>query len=190
MKDSAPAAMARGSTAMATLDFLRRNYGEPILSGILERLDPSARDQILTAQTTDHLPYGLLVAFWREADAVLSPDHPGWMEEAGAFAIDSLGQQLYGGLLRKTSPTEFMTQSVSLYRLYYSQGDMEAVEVQPGRAVVRLSGFDALGPLFCRRQLGGLRRATELAGGKSVRVKHVRCSFEGDAYCEWELCWS
>jgi predicted hydrocarbon binding protein len=30
----------------------------------------------------------------------------------------------------------------------------------------------------------------ELAGGKDVRVMHVRCEHEGDAFCEWELRWS
>jgi hypothetical protein len=112
------------------------------------------------------------------------------MEQAGAFAIDSLGQQLYGGLLRKSSPMEFITQSVSLFRLYYAPGDMVPVELEGSRAVARLVDFPAIGPLFCRRQTGGLRRATELAGGKQVRVTHVRCEHEGDAYCEWELRWS
>ena len=97
---------------------------------------------------------------------------------------------MYGGLLRKASPAEFVTQSVSLFRLYYAPGDMVPVEVEPGRAVLRLEGFPTASPLFCARQTGGLRQATELAGGKSVRVRHVRCEHEGDAYCEWELRWS
>jgi hypothetical protein len=187
--NDATMATARGSTAQATVEFIRRSYGEAALAAILSGLGEEERHRLLTADMTDHLPYELLFCFWRLADGKLGAAHPDWMEQAGAYSIDSLGQQLYGGLLRKASPLEFVTQSVSLYRLYYSQGDMEPVEVGPGRAVLRLVGFDALGPLFCRRQTGGLLRATELAGGKNARVKHVRCSFEGDAYCEWELRW-
>ena len=92
-------------------------------------------------------------------------------------------------LLRKTSPIELVTQSVSPYKLYYFQGTMDPVETLPGRAVIRLVGFDALGPLFCRRQTGGLKCATELAGGVDIQVRHVRCAAEGDAFCEWEVKW-
>ena len=88
------------------------------------------------------------------------------METAGAYAIDSVGQQLYSGLLRKASPMEFVTQSVSLFQLYYAPGDVVAVEVEPTGAVLRLVGFPAASALFCSRQTGGLRRAAELAGGR------------------------
>jgi hypothetical protein len=183
-------ATARGSTARATLDFIRQRFGQETLQSILEQLTPEDRTQLLSAGTTDELPYELLLELWRVADAALAPVNATWMEEAGAFAIDSLGQQLYGGLLRKASPIEFVTQSVSLFRLYYAPGDIVPVETEAGRAVLRLVGFDAQGTLFCARQTGGLLRATELAGGKSVRVKHVRCAHEGDAFCEWEMRWS
>jgi hypothetical protein len=184
-----PLALARGSTAVTTLDFVRRTYGAERLESILATLEPRQRTQLVSAMTTDELPYEVLLAFWRAADAALGREHPRWMEEAGAYAIDSLGQQLYSGLLHKASPAEFLTQSVSLFRLYYRPGDIVPVEVEPGRAVLRLIGFDAIGPLFCRRQTGGLIRASELAGGRDVRVKHVRCVHEGDLYCEWELRW-
>ena len=181
--------LARGSAARATLDYIREIHGDAVLGEILERVEPSARTEVTGAETTAYLPYSQVLALWNAADGVLAATAPDWMERAGGYAIESLGQQLYGGLLRKSSPVEFITQSVSLFQLYYSQGNMSPVEIEPGRAVLRLVGFDALGPLFCRRQTGGLRRATELAGGSDVSVRHVRCAHEGDAFCEWELRW-
>jgi hypothetical protein len=181
--------LARGSTVQATMDFIRRSHGDAALESILATLGEERRSLLLAADKTGYVPYDLLLALWQAADGRLATAQPDWMEQAGAFAISSLGQELYGGLLRKTSPLEFVTQSVSVYKLYYSQGDMELVQVEPGRAVIRLVGFDTLGPLFCRRQTGGLRSAAELAGGVEVRVKHVRCAFEGDAFCEWEVRW-
>src|SRR5690606_39650866 len=105
-------------------------------------------------------------------------------------SIESTGVQLYSGILRKRSPHEFLTQSVSLFQLYYSPGDMQVVEEEATRAVLRLSGFDSEDVLFCRRQTGGLRQALLQAGGESPRVKHVRCVHAGDAFCEWELTWT
>jgi len=186
---TATTATARGSTVQATLRFIQETYGDAMLEAITNRLDPSARQRLNAASMTDELPYDALLELWRTADDALRAQDAEWMDRAGAFAIGSVGQKLYGGLLRKSSPAEFVTQSVSLFRLYYAPGDMVPVEVEPGRAVLRLEGFPTASPLFCVRQSGGLRRATELAGGKSVRVRHVRCEHEGDAYCEWELRW-
>ncbi len=94
------------------------------------------------------------------------------------------------GVRRAESGTSgFLTQSVSLFRLCYHPGDMEVVESTEGQAVLRLVGFQAMDPLFCRRQTGGLKWAIEIAGGAAARVRHVSCELEGDAFCEWDLPW-
>lgn len=181
--------IAKGSTLRATLEYVREVEGQATLERILGRLDGADRRAVDAASATAEVPYGLVLRLWRAAHAELAARDPVWMERAGAHSIRSLGQQLYGGILRKASPHEFLTQSVSLFRLYYHPGDMQVVEDEPGRAILRLVGFDQEDPLFCQRQTGGLRMATELAGGSDAHVAHVRCALEGDAFCEWELRW-
>lgn len=186
---SAAAHHARGSTLLSTLAFVRAHGGEDRVGRVLERLDAAERRRIESATPTEEVPLALLLALWRAADAEFGAEEPGWAERSGAFAIESLGVQLYGGILLKRSPTEFLTQRVSLFRLYYQPGDMEVVHAEPGRATLRLVGFDPGDVLFCRRQTGGLLRSVELAGGSAAAVRHVRCALEGDAFCEWELRW-
>lgn|GEM_PF-608370 len=186
---SPPVLTAKGSTARSTLTFLAARLGAVGLESVLDALPPATRVALNAIAPTDELPYDQLVALWTAADAVLPPTVPPWADDSGAFSIDSLGVQLYGGILRKPTPREFLTQSISLFRLYYHPGDMEVVEDVPGRAVLRLVGFDPITRIFCQRQTGGLRRAIELAGGEAVRVRHVRCCIEEDAFCEWELHW-
>jgi hypothetical protein len=140
------------------------------------------------AGATEEVPMELLRALWDAVEQVVGPRDPAWPEKSGAFSIQSMGVQLYGGILLKKSPTEFLTQPVSLFQLYYQPGNMEVVEEETGRVVLRLVGFPG-DPVFCRRQTGGLLRAVELAGGVNPSVRHVRCSVEGDAFCEWELRW-
>jgi hypothetical protein len=98
---STTTAMARGSTAHATLQFIRHTHGDIMLETILRRLDPQTRALIAGAAMTDELPYDALMSLWRSADESLREGDPKWMETAGAYAIDSVGQQLYSGLLRK-----------------------------------------------------------------------------------------
>lgn len=182
--------VSRGSAVQATLSFLEGEGGQRLVQEVLGRMAPVEQRRIREVSRTDEAPYPLLVTLWRAADEVLGTIAPDWMERAGAWSIQSYGQQLYGGILRKASPQEFLTQSVSLFRLYYHPGDMEVVESLDGQAVLRLVGFEAIDRLFCRRQTGGLTRAIEIAGGTAARVRHVRCRLEGDAFCEWDLRWS
>ena len=179
---------AKGSTVRTTLEFLAAEGGPDLVARVLAPLPDTVREQLTRVEATDEIPYAIVQQFWRSADAALASD-PSWAERAGAFSIESLGVQLYRGFLLKRSPGEFLTQSVSLFQLYYRPGDMMVVLEEPGHAVLRLVGFDAGISVFCRRQSGGLRCAISLAGGTAPSTRHVRCVLEGDAFCEWELRW-
>lgn len=180
---------AKGSVVHSTLEFVRAEAGDAGLRRVLAALPAPARARLKRAAATEEVPYAILRTVWEAADRIVGGGDPLWMERAGDFSIRSTGVQLYSGILKKSSPSEFLTQSVSLFRLYYRPGDMQVVFEAPGAAVLRLVGFDPGTVLFCRRQTGGLRCAITLAGGLDARVRHVRCSLEGDAFCEWELGW-
>jgi hypothetical protein len=182
-------ASAKGSPLIATVEFIRAEKGADILERVLSRLSREERDRVTSVKPTDEVPLDLALSLWRAADEELRAGEPGWVERAGGYAIEVPGVRMYSGLLRKSSPTEFLTQRVSLFRLYYHPGNMEVVEEEVEHAVLRLVGFDQADPLFCRRQTGGLRRALTEAGGHEPLASHVRCVNEGDAFCEWELRW-
>lgn len=182
-------AFAKGSTVRGTTDFVRSAHGDEVLGHILCDLLPADRKQIEDCLPTDEVSFDLLVSLWHVIDNHLGTIDPGWVERAGGHAIQNTGVKLYGGILRKSSPTEFLTQGVSLFRLYYRPGNMEVVEEHEEYAVLRLVGFDRADPLFCRRQTGGLRSALTEARGQEPETSHVRCVIEGDAFCEWEARW-
>jgi hypothetical protein len=184
-----PQMFARGSTLRSTLGFVAAHAGEDAAAAVMHRLPEQTRSRVEAAGPTDEVPLTLLQQLWHAVDDEIGSAVPDWPERSGAFAIDSIGRQLYGGILLKASPEEFLNQRVSLFRLYYHPGNMEVVEQGPGRAVLRLVGFDPGEETFCRRQTGGLLRSVELAGGGASAVRHVRCAVDGDAFREWELRW-
>jgi hypothetical protein len=188
-KDDSPA--ARGSTIMATLEFLSAEKGASAVKKVLDRLSKDDRSRITSVVATDEVPIVLPSKLWRAVDAEIGSEDPEWVERAGAFSIQLRGVQSYGGILKKATPAEFLTQQVSLFNLYYRGGDMAVVEQASNRAILRLSGMDTRDrdQLFCRRQTGGLERALSISGGKAARVRHVRCAVEGDAFCEWDMRW-
>jgi hypothetical protein len=182
-------ASAKGSVVRSTLNFLRADVGEGALGHIMATLPDDTRALIERAESTEEVPYPIVRSLWSAADEVIGKADRSWMDRAGVYAIRSTGVELYSGILKKSEPIQFLTQSVSLFRLYYRPGDMECVFEAPGTAVLRLVGFDPVTALFCQRQSGGLRCALTLAGGADPMVRHVRCALEGDAFCEWELSW-
>lgn len=189
---SSSSARAKGSAVQSTLAFLAAAVGEDMPAALMAELDADTKAVVAGVAPTHEVPYDVLVTLWKAADRWIlahRPDLRDWAEQAGEASIGSLGVQLYGGILRKPTPREFLTQSISLFQLYYQPGDMDVVEDVPGRVVLRLVGFDPVTTIFCRRQTGGLRKAVALAGGEDARVRHVRCCIEGDAFCEWELSW-
>ncbi len=181
---------AKGATVRGTLAYVRSLLGEESLTRLLERCDRDTATLLRRVQATDDVPYQALVSLWSVVDDAIRHEHPQWAEAAGAYSIESAGVQLYGGILRKPTPSDFLTQSVSLFRLFYAPGDMTVVQEGSSTAVLRLVDFDPQTTVFCRRQVGGLTRALELAGGEAPRVHHVRCTLSGDAFCEWEMSWA
>lgn len=171
------------------MGYLREVHGAGVLARTLERLDAATKARCEAVAATDDVPYAIARTLWESAHVALGASDAKWMEAAGAYSIEQGGVQQYAGIVRKRSPSEFLTQSVSLFQLYYHPGDMQVVSEAPGSAVLRLTGFDAGTPLFCARQTGGLHGAIRMAAGEEPLVRHVRCWFEGDAYCEWELGW-
>jgi hypothetical protein len=182
-------AQAKGSVVIATKEFIRAEKGEETLQRILEHLPAESRERIQNAKPTEEIPFDYALNFWRAADDELRDGEAGWVEHAGGYSIEGAGTRMYAGLLRKSSPIEFLNQRVSLFKLYYHPGNMEVVEEGEDYAVLRLVGFDQAHRLFCRRQTGGLQRALTEAGGEEPAVAHVRCVLDGDAFCEWELRW-
>ncbi|HSK20658.1 MAG TPA: hypothetical protein VK912_16010 [Longimicrobiales bacterium] len=182
-------AEAKGATLLATLDFVRRRADAGTALRALAVLGAADRAAVEAVTPTDTIDLELLFELWRAVDSVLKAEMPDWAEQAGAYSIESVGMQLYGGIVRKATPREFLSQPVKLFRLFYHTGDMRIVDEGPDGAVLRLTDLEVTEPIFCRRQTGGLRAALALAGADDATVRHVRCAFEGDAFCEWQLQW-
>ncbi len=179
----------RGAALCSTIEYLRRVLSPAEYEAVLGRLAGSDRDTLERAAMTDDVPYQVALDLWRSADIALGPIDPKWAEHAGAEAIRLRGVQLYGGLLQKPTPLDFVTQHISLFQRYYRPGDMKITDRSTGRAIARLVGFEPGDRLFCRRLTGGWIAAIEIAGGHDAHVTHARCVLEGDLFCEWDVRW-
>jgi hypothetical protein len=188
-RDERSEMFTRGSTVRSTMEFLQNLLPAARIDETLNCLSATDRRTIKTVGDTDEIPYRVALALWRAVDVTLASSDPYWIDRSGSWAIERAGMRLYGGLIKKPSPIDFLSQHISLFHLYYRPGDMVLVEQGGGRAVMRLVGFAPADTLFCRRLGGGWVASLRIAGGKGVTSIHNRCTLEGDPFCEWELQW-
>jgi hypothetical protein len=173
-----------------TISYVRRVVSTKELNAILATLPAAEQAIVQSAPDHDEVPYGIALRLWRSIDAVLSPRDPAWVEAMGADAARRIDEQLGAEVVHRSSPLTFLTQQIPFFRIYYRPGDMVLIEHGADHASIRLVGFEAGDPLFCRRFTAGWATALELSGGRDVVVRHLRCACEGDLFCEWSLRWT
>ncbi|HZK79006.1 MAG TPA: hypothetical protein VFC35_08860, partial [Gemmatimonadaceae bacterium] len=120
-------AQAKGSALIATMDFVSSEKGPEVLASVMNRIADGDRKTIEGCSPTVEIPLDLLLTLWHAVDDELRDTDPEWVERAGGHSIEFTGVRLYSGILRKASPMEFLTQRISLFRLYYHPGNMELI---------------------------------------------------------------
>ena len=84
-------AHAKGSTLVATMDFVRAEKGPAVLESIMARLGDDIRKKIEGASPTAEIPFDLLLTLWRAVDDEIRDVDPEWVERAGGHSIEFTG---------------------------------------------------------------------------------------------------
>jgi len=182
--------MTHASALRSTMEYVEREVDAAGREAILAMLPSAERKIIESVSAQDEVPYEITLHLWRAIDATLGPRDAQWMEHMGAYAIRRAADRIGDVFLHRPSPRAFITQQVPLFRLYYRPGDMVVLDHGPNHAIIRLVGFEPDDPLFCRRFTGGWTEALQISGGRDVVIRHLRCTCEGDLFCEWTLRWA
>ena len=182
--------MTRAFTLRSTMEYVEQELPSTGREAILAMLPAAERKIIEATSAQDEVPYEIALHLWRAIDATLAPRDAKWMEHMGAYAIQRAADRIGDVFLHRPSPLAFITQQVPLFRLYYTPGDMVVLGHGPNDAMIRLVGFEPEDSLFCRRFTGGWTAALEITGGRDVVIRHLRCTCEGDLFCEWTLRWA
>ena len=189
-RDAAREACTTGLALRNSLEHLRQVASDEERRAIMDALPAADRELLRAPGEHEEVPYAVTLRLWRSTDRVLGERDPQWMEKMGAAAVQAIDVQLGADLVRRDAPLGFLTRQIPLFRLYYRPGDMVLIDHGPGHAILRLVGFDAEDPLFCRRFTGAWDAAVRMNGGRDVSVRHLRCTCEGDMFCEWLLRWT
>jgi hypothetical protein len=182
-------AQVKGTAVIASLRFVREQFGEEGLERVLAALpdeDRSAFDANLLASSWYPMP--ALLHFMEETQKQFEAQEPEVLRKMGRRSADYGLTTVYKIFFKVGSPEFIVRKASRVFGSYYDTGEMVQVENAPGRAVVELKGF-AGAPQYCARIFGWMERTMVLAGARNLKSSHSSCVHRGDQVCRFEGNW-
>jgi hypothetical protein len=121
---------------------------------------------------------------------VVGGDAPRLYNEMGRASADYALTTIYRIFFRVGSPHFIVSKAASIFKTYYSSGELRTAQAEKGHAVLELHGLQDTAPELCERIGGWMERTIELSGGTGVRIVHDQCVNRGQDVCRFEGWWS
>jgi hypothetical protein len=180
----------KGTVLASMVRYLGETFGEPGLQEVLADLTPGERTQVETILASAWYPVPLLLKVMRTAFKHFGGQAPRLYHDMGRASSDYSVTGVYKIFFKVGSPHFIISKAGSLYKNYYSTGEMQSVVVEKGHAVLEMVGFQDPAPELCERIAGWLGRTLELSGAAEVRLVHPQCMNRGDTICRFEGWWT
>jgi len=184
-------ANAKGTVFLATIRFLKENFGEEGLQKILGRLNPEECQRMETPMLPSAwYPLSLLLSIMHAAKAEFGASMPDLYRQMGRSSADYSLSTAYSLVFKISSPQWIISRASAAFASYYDTGKMGAPENGKGFATVELSDFAEPAPEFCERIVGWCAQILDHCGAKSVKVEHIQCRCRGDRTCQFKATWT
>jgi hypothetical protein len=178
---------ARGIALLATMRFVRTNYGDASHERVLAALPEASRRRFgPRLRESAWLPLRDLATYSAAAQSLLAPNDPEFFRRLGRF-VGTFYRE-HGGFapmvaVRKTA----IRLAPTLWRMLYDAGAMEIVQRGQEEAVIRILGMRTSKPL-CETNCGAVEGAVGSASDP-LRVEETACVLDGSPWCEMRLVW-
>ena len=182
----------KGSVVGDSVKTIKTQYGEEAYQSVLGLLKPETRTMldIGNAMPMDWYP---LDAFIELLEADLKTTANGDEQELIRRSEELMGRQLTGiyNAFVKLGSTEFILSRMSTINQTYFRGvTVETNLSEPGKAVIKLTGFTKEHRLIGLSVIGFYKRALEASGAKNITAGFAVPIEEGKGYCELVLAWT
>jgi hypothetical protein len=190
----------RGTSVLATLDFLHATFGESSLERVLAALPADSREQlgdraaILPGSWYDA---SMLSELTRTADELLGKGDLALARIIGKHVAFADVNRFFRWLFRLAGPKALFSRAGSVWNSYYDTGSYVLETIEDGRAVLRIEEWDAADEVLCRRLEGWIERAVELTLGPKtrpeIRETHHRAhdpDISAKVFCRFEVRWA
>ena len=180
----------KGSAVLETVQAIKARSGDEGYEKIVGTLDDDARTMFRRV---------ILPTAWYPLDAFVRFLEADLRESAGGnervlierseIVIDRQLRGIYRLFVKFGSP-EFVLKRISIVHMTYFNGVNIEINLKPGRAVIRYTGFEPQHRLMGYSIIGFYRKALEISGAKGVQVSFATPIGDSKGYAELVATWS
>lgn len=186
----------RGAAFRELLIWHARKFGQAELDRVAEHA--GLADQLTTGSPS----LGVLASRWYRAElvhALLDSMARDWsLEQRRIFALEASDEVMratlrgvYRLLFRMmATPERYAKHSPKLWRAYYDSGDFSVDQPEAGRAICRITEWNAHHPFACELNWGAAGAIYRAMGCRDVHVEREACVAGSERECRFVTTWS
>jgi hypothetical protein len=182
----------KGSVVGDSIKTIKARYGEQAYNTILGLLKPETR-AVFDRGSVMPMNWYSLDAFVEFLEMDLKVTANGNEQELIKRSEDIIEQQLtgiYKIFVKLGSPGFILSRIATVNQTYFRGVTVEVSQLDPGNAVVKLTGFAKQHRLIGLSVIGFYRKALEVSGAKNITAEYATPIEDDKGYCELALSWS
>jgi hypothetical protein len=182
---------AKGSSLVATREFVRKNFGEAGLKKWHDALSTEGKKIFGSAIISTNwypLKEGLTDPTRKICGIFYNGDLKGaW--ESGRYSAEHGLNGIYRLFIQIASPQFIIKKASTILPTYYKPSVMKAVEVGSSAAIVEILEFKEISDVIESRVAGWMERALEICGCRNINVAFLKSLLRGDDRTQFMAKW-
>jgi predicted hydrocarbon binding protein len=179
----------KASVVSASMEFIRKELGEPALQSILHGFDSQeiAGGHVLPSDWLPERTYrDLVVATRRYLESTVPQKKPrDFLFQMGRYMANDGINKYYKPLIKMFDMNFMLTKSALLWGVMHTHGSVKAEPIGKTGAYIYFSDFPAPCKETCWMLAGYMYAIGELSKARMVRVEELECVTEGAKRCKY-----
>jgi predicted hydrocarbon binding protein len=181
-----------GITFLGFFNYIKKHFGQEGVERVLTEIpDPYHnifQRRIISVAT---YPYESFSSFLSAVDKILGSGDSSLLRQMGNYVAEKDMESVFMQGQRKAQIQDIVRDSGVFWNSYYiNMGRMEPVEAEAEHIVMRIYDFPEMHKAHCHWLKGYIEGMITYCGVKSVRVREVKCTSDGDPYHEFDCTWN
>ncbi len=180
----------KGSGIAPTMKYVREQYGDDVAERVFAALPPDVRQALRSPLASRWYPVEHVGELLEALRAHIDGNDPEILFAISRESAKNAFSMIYRVFFKLGSPAFIIGRVSSVWHTLCSKGELNVVEKDDKRIVVRLTDFPYDNPDYCGVRLRGwFHAALEVSGCDITRSEHTTCACKGAPHCEWVFEW-
>ena len=172
----------RGTSVVSRVRFVQDRFGDEAWQQVLTRLNPKDR-RVLSGSlsATGTYPQETYAHLVTTVNDLFDDGSGSLARQMGHFTAQSDLRSIHRHFFREGDPMYTLKMMPTIFQHYVPGSRMTVAQAEPGHVVLQLANQGEIDRGLCSHSVPGwLQGAVELAGGRTVSVRHTSCHYQGD----------